>query len=256
MNVALSFSPPDTHAEEETASAILEEYLDRLGAPLVGTVPIEKRQRFLSEVASHLDGLAEDYRLDGAHPDEAARRAVREHGAPGKLAEDFLETWFERDAKGLIERRFGRANCTAFGAFVVAQGLYLLLLQIRVFEPNGVYYRLPLSPGQIRQLWPSPLPYPEASPWFFLLLAYPIVAPFLAGAWVGRRVPARAGLAVYHALMPLILCSFAVGACLLPVTEGVLFALLELVLWLPAGVFTARIASNMARASRAGRLPD
>ncbi|RYG44966.1 hypothetical protein EON79_13735 [bacterium] len=255
MNIALPLFPPETRAEEAGANAILEDYLDRLAAPLVGTVPIEKRQRFVMEVASHLDSLAEDYRLEGIDPDEAAHRAVREHGAPGKLAEEFLEAWYERDAKGIIERRFGRANCTAFGAFVVAQGLYLLLLQIRVFEPNGVYYRLPLSPGQIRQLWPSPLPYPEASPWFFLLIAYPLVAPFVAGAWVGRRVPARAGLAVYHALMPLILCSFAVGACLLPVTEGVLFALVELGLWLPAGVLTAHTASILARSSRVGRAP-
>lgn len=255
MSVALPPLSLGASPREEAAGAILDDYLDRLGAPLVGTVPVEKRQRFLLEVASHLEGLSEDYRLDGDPPEAAIRRAVREHGEPGRISEAFLSAWYEREAEGAIERRFGRANCTAFGAFVVAQAFYLFLLQIRVFEPNGVYYRLPLSPGQIRQLWPSPLPYPEASPWFFLLIGYPLVAPFVAGAWVGRRVPSGAGQAVYHALLPLILCSFAAGVCLLPVTEGVLFALLQLVLWLPAGIGTAHVSSLVARAARMANPP-
>ncbi len=53
---------------------------------------------------------------------------------------------------------------------------------------------------------------PRESPWFAFLVGYPVLAPILAGWWTGRQVPVRAGLAVYHALVHLILCSFAVGS--------------------------------------------
>lgn len=258
MSVAIPHLSPGSPSEAAAleAAEVLEDYIDRLRAPLVGIVPLERRQRFVSEVAGHLEALTEDFLAEGLAPSAAAKRAVDEHGNPGKLAEDFLTTWFERDARGPLEKRFGRANCTAFGAFVVVQAVYLFLLQIRIFEPNGVYYRLPLSPGQIRQIWPSPLPYPENSPWFLVLLGYPILAPFLAGIWVGRRVPVRAAKSVYHALVPLILCSFTVGVCLLPVTEGILFALFQLLFWLPIGALCAHISSVLARAVRVGRIPQ
>lgn len=259
MSVAVPFPTPPFPGPgtgpDEAGAELLDDYLDRLRAPLVGIVPLERRQRFLGEVAGHLEALVEDYCLDGETAEEAARRAMREHGEPGTLAEEFVAAWFQKGARGPIERRFGRANCTAFGAFVVAQAAYLLVLQIRVFEPNGAYYRLPFSPGQIRQIWPAPLPYPEASFWFAFLIGYPIVAPFLAGWWTGRRVPVRAATAVYHALAPLILCSFAVGACLLPVTEGVLFALIQLFVWLPTGTLIAHVTSVLARSGRAARAP-
>jgi hypothetical protein len=254
MSVAAPFPSPGTR-HDSSGDGLVDDYLDRLCAPLVGTVPLERRQRFAGEVAGHLDALTEDYRTEGVTDGDAVRRAIREHGEPGPLAEDFLATWFQKGAKGPIERRFGRANCTAFGAFVVAQAIYLLILQVRVFEPNGAYYRLPFSPGQIRQIWPSPLPYPEASPWFAFLIGYPFLAPLIAGWWTGQRVPVRAGLATYHALVPLIFCSFAVGACLLPVTEGVLFALVQLFLWLPAGALTAHVVSMLSRSSRVARVP-
>lgn len=257
MSVAIPHLTPGSPSEAAApeAAEVLEDYVDRLRAPLVGIVPLERRQRFLSEVAAHLEALTEDFQSEGLAATDAAKRAVGEHGNPGKLAEDFLTTWYERGARGPLEKRFGRANCTAFGAFVVVQALYLLVLQVRIFEPNGVYYRLPLSPGQIRQIWPSPLPYPENSPWFLVLIGYPILAPFIAGIWVGRRVPAKAGNAVYHALVPLILCSFTVGVCLLPVTEGILFALFQLVFWLPMGTLAAHISSVLSRAVRVGRTP-
>lgn len=254
MSVAVPFPNPGARPDVPE-ERLLDDYVDRLRAPLVGTVPLERRQRFLSEVAGHLEALVEDYRQEGEAPDSAARRAIREHGKPGQLAEDFLAAWFQKGARGPIERRFGRANCTAFGAFVVAQAAYLLVLQVRVFEPNGAFYRFPFSPGQIRQVWPAPLPYPEASPWFAFLVCYPILAPFVAGWWTGRRVPVRAGMAVYHALVPLILCSFAVGACLLPVTEGILFALIQLFLWLPVGSLAAHVSSVLARTGRMSRSP-
>lgn len=254
MSVAVPFPAPGAEPDASEV-ALLDDYIDRLRAPMVGVVPLERRQRFLGEVAGHLEALVEDFRQEGEDAEEAVRRAIREHGEPGQLAEDFVAAWFQKGARGAIERRMGRANCTAFAAFVVAQAIYLFVLQVRVFEPNGAYYRFPFSPGQIRQVWPAPLPYPEASPWFAFLIGYPILAPLLAGWWTGRRVPVRAGMAVYQALAPLILISFAVGACLLPVTEGVLFALIQFFVWLPGGALAAHVSSVLARSGRVARSP-
>ncbi|GEM_PF-6629744 len=38
-------------------------------------------------------------------------------------------------------------------------------------------------------------------------------------------------------------------------TEGVLFALVQLVLWLPAGAFVAAVASALASSGRVARSP-
>lgn len=255
MSVAVPFPAPGAEPVDPI-TPVLDDYLDRLRAPLVGLVPLERRHRFLCEVAGHLEALVEDFVQEGDPPEAAVRRAIQEHGEPGRIAEAFLATWYEKEARGAIERRMGRANCTAFAAFVVVQSGYLLVLQVRVFEPNGAFYRFPFSPGQIRQMWPAPLPYPEASPWFAFLIGYPIIAPLLAGWWTGRQVPVRAAYAVYQALVPLILTSFAVGVFLLPVTEGLLFALVQLLFWLPGGAAAAHVSSVLARIRRVSRSPQ
>ncbi|ODU53338.1 MAG: hypothetical protein BGO01_00390 [Armatimonadetes bacterium 55-13] len=254
MSSVIRLAPASSETPSPDQNSILADYVDRLVAPLVGLVPYERRERFRSEVLSHLEALTEDHISTGLSADEAANKAVREHGAPRPISEKFLETWFEKGARGPLEKRFGRANCAAFSVFVFLEAIYLAFLQFRVFIPYGVFYRLPLSPGQIREIWPMPLPFPEFTIGFVVLIGYPILVPFLGGWLVGRQVPVRAGAAVYHALVPLILCSFAVGALLLPVTEGLLFALIQLTFWLPVGAFVARISSQLARADRVGRM--
>ncbi len=242
-------TPPPTGVE-----AILSDYLDRLTAPMVGVIPWDRRERFRYETLSHLEALVDDQIEEGVDPTLAAYEAIHSYGKPARIANDIINTCYEKAARGPIEKRFGRGNSCAFSAFVLLQGLYVTLLQLRVFLPQMNYYQLPLTPAQVRTYWPEPLPYPDGSPSFFLLVALPLVIPFVGGWITGFNVPVRAGAAVYHALLPLILGSFAIGALLLPMTEGILFALFQLVFWLPVGCACAHVTSMFVRQARAGHL--
>ena len=55
--------------------------------------------------------------------------------------------------------------------------------------------------------------------------------------------------------MQLIVASYAIGVSLLPVTDGLVFAIFQTVYWLPVGCGTAYLSSMTARRRRS-RLAD
>jgi hypothetical protein len=250
MILAEPVAQPSLDDSSDGAQQMLAEYVDRIISPLVGAVPWERRERFRIEVLTHLDSLVADFVCAGLTVDEAACRAIREHGRPSDLSNEVLFQWYEKKARGPIEKRWGRGACNAFSVFVVFQSIYVFFLQWRVFTPAGVTYRIPLSPAQLRIVWPEPLPFPDGSLLFWAFVIYPVLVPFFAGWLVGLRVPVRAGRAVYNALVPLIFCSFVIGALLLPMVEGLLFAFVQLFWWLPVGCIVASGVSAWSTRSR------
>jgi hypothetical protein len=64
-------------------------------------------------------------------------------------------------------------------------------------------------------------------------------------------VPVRPHASVYRVLMPLVVASYLIGILLLPVTDGIVFAVVQTVYWLPAGCGTAYLVSQASRRLRA-----
>lgn len=229
---------------------LLNSYLFEMEERIGGKVPAEEAESFLSEVRVHLVQAIRTRIEGGQSRLQATRSALEKFGPATANADDFLASWFENDLRTPLSRRFGRANLAAYGAFQIAEVICIFIFQVNVFAPSETGYHIPFSPAQIRTAWPEPLPFPDYSPRFVVLMATPILLPILAGWLVGKWVPVRAAAACYHGMIPLILCSFVLGALMLPMTETLLFALFQIAFWLPVGCLTAHVSSNSSRGWR------
>lgn len=89
-------APEANHSRLESNPSFLEadprllDYLDRLYAPLVPAVPIDKRLEFKLEVLTNLQGLIKAHIELGSDEDEALEYALIQSGDPIKLADQFL----------------------------------------------------------------------------------------------------------------------------------------------------------------------
>ncbi|RYG37740.1 hypothetical protein EON81_05810 [bacterium] len=232
------------------APEMLRDYLDHLSGLSIGVIPADQRIRLCEETEFHLERLQGKYLAEGLDPEAAMRAAIHHHGDPATIAENFVESHFENHSRSPLYRSFGRGNFVAFGILGLAQMLYTGMLQLAIFLPSGEGYRLPLSPGIARQLLPAPLPLPQSLPELAALYAYPILTPLVCGWLIGRQVPIRAARAAALAMMPIIIYSFFVGTLMLPVTAGLVFALVQVVWWLPVTALLAEVSRSVTRERR------
>lgn len=223
-------------------------YLAELYVYLQGIVPESDVHRFLEETCGHLESLLEEYET----PDDAdVRFALEEFGEPRRLADDYIEAWYNKRSRlTFFERSFGPGNLLVLALFGMASLLFWTLLQFRVFLPSNSAFHLPWSPGEIRRYFPEPLPFPDFSLQFLLMTGVPVLAPPILGWIVGRVVPIKPAGAVYAVLMPIILVSFFIGVLLLPITDGLIFAIFQAVYWLPVGCGAAYLSARQLRRFR------
>lgn len=226
---------------------LIEDYLDRLSAPLVGVVPAQDRLRLRAEAGAHLERQVERALLTGGDENEAIRQAIEAYGPAAIVAREYIETWYANGVQGPLYDRFGRANLTAFSRFAVAHVLFGLLLQFRVFLPSEAAYSLPISPADTRRFLPAPFPVPEDPTFGLLSTAYLLLAPIVAGWLTGLAVPVGASRSAAHAMLPIVAFSFCAGSLVLPMTEGIAFAFVQVVYWLPAGMLAAHLGRAHAR---------
>ncbi|MBC8100960.1 MAG: hypothetical protein H7Z41_00030 [Cytophagales bacterium] len=228
------------------ADHLIEDYLDHLCAPLVGIVPYSERSGLREDAADMIERLSSRYTAEGIEPERAAQLAIEKHGASHEVSRQFLEAWFSHQPHGVLARRFGLANAHAVVYFGLATFLATTIIQVRVFNPCLDLFLLGLTPAQMRQIVPEPLPLPDTSPLQAALVVIAVLAPFVAGYLTGSAVPVGAARAVYQAMMPLIVFTLVLGALVLPTREGLLLALFQLVFWLPVGCLVAHAAGPLA----------
>lgn len=70
----------------------IEDYLDRICAPLVGNLPYERRQEIRAEIREHLDALTEASIESGHTPDKAVERALQQFGDPKRISMEILKS--------------------------------------------------------------------------------------------------------------------------------------------------------------------
>lgn len=230
--------------------AVIDEYLERLVAPLVGTVPYAERARLKGEAAFHLERLREDFLAMGFESEDASRKAVATYGVSRRMSDDFLESWFKKQARGPLSRRLGHANAVAIGAFGLAQLVCVVVFQMRVYLPSESVFRYAIRPSLVHEFVPISVPIPELTPLYLLMLLAVVLAPALAGWFVGSRVPIHAARAAYSGMLPCILYSLVMGTMMLPMKELLLFAVWQVFFWLPVGAGVATVASSFCRFRR------
>lgn len=199
----------------------MEDYLDYLCAPLLGTVPYSQRQRFRREAADHLWGLAEDFAAEGFSNADAVSHALCEYGEPWRLGQSFADSWQRGGERRYTLRFADAATVRAFGGFGVFSVLTLLWIEQSVFQPGS-----------------STLP---------LAACLAVAAPFLAGVLTGLGLHAHPGLGIVRAVGTLAAASGVIGLLLLPHPEALQFALFQLLFWLPAGALSAAVTAGLKR---------
>lgn len=221
---------PDAAWIEETwiEDALVEDYLDHLCAPLVGIVPLAERRDLRAEVRGHLEALAAEYGFEGQPPSEATTAALLELGEPWQVGQTFLREWLQGRPDVTPARLTRQAAFRAFAFFGVAA-----LPSWALLEPHA----LDLSASDL-------------TPWLWLLAA---LAPLLAGMLTGLAPQPKMGRGLCWAVGALTLHSLAVGALLLPQTDGFGFAFCLLLWWLPAGWLSATATAHLVRSHRRQR---
>jgi hypothetical protein len=159
--------------------ARIEDYLDHVCAPLVGTVPYERRLELRSEVRCHLQTLIEAFEELGSPYNEAVDSALRQFGDPALIGREWQTQWqSHRPAEPFSLRALRPTYLRGLACFIPA--LLFMWLYVAV-DSRG----------------PS-LSVPEAQ--FFAL-----VLPAALGAAIGWFTPGRRPLGTALSILTLVL---------------------------------------------------
>lgn len=85
--------PHELQFIEEDRNARLEDYLDRVVAPLIDDVPRARRRELRAELSAHLEALIEAHIELGSTPEEAMTAAIRQFGPPRQVGKQWLGEW-------------------------------------------------------------------------------------------------------------------------------------------------------------------
>jgi hypothetical protein len=128
--ICQAFNPAQNPPGEEARhSALIEDYLDHFCAPLVGTVPYERRQELRRELTCHLESIMDALQELGATRDEAVLDALHRFGDPQKLGAQWAREW----SHGTPER------LTPWAPMRITMGVYSvmsLVLALTVAGPS------------------------------------------------------------------------------------------------------------------------
>src|SRR5258708_7636566 len=81
----------DTLRTETDLDARIEDYLDRIYAPMVGRLPYARRQELRNEMRAHVGQLIAAHEELGSEGEEAVTAALRQFGEPALVAGRWLE---------------------------------------------------------------------------------------------------------------------------------------------------------------------
>lgn len=248
--IRLPGTDPTAERESLDAQEHIEDYLDHLCAPLVGIVPYRERDRLRQEAVFNIEGRMRQFLVDGYDSETSVFKAIEKYGRAEELSEKFLEEWLRYQPKGALARMIGLPNAYATFFFGQATLWGILLVQYRVFSPEPEPFTFGLTLADIRRIIPEPLPLPDRNPWWTIFWLYAILAPFVAGWLTGRKVLIGAGKAVYQVQLLATLMTFSVGAIMLPTTEGIWLAMIQVLWWVPVGTLIAHTVSALTRRRR------
>jgi hypothetical protein len=227
--------PPCGPGDPPGSDPALEEYLDRVYAPLVGVVPYAQRIELRAELREHLQALVTTREESGDSHAGAVRAALTQFGPPHDLARLWAREWAHAAAPMRLEPPW-RAMGVALGFFGIASLAGL-----------GSFWLTRTGTGALSSGWCH-----------FLWLFSFYLLPLAAGLAAGTRARSRHALGAFFALA---LLTLSVGlpaglAYRSPETTPLADSGLELAmalafLWTPIGCGAAALGGTLrARLSR------
>lgn len=242
-------APRKAPGAEPLSDDVINDFLDHLCAPLIGVVAYAERCRLREETGYHLERVANSYVVAGSSPYEAACLAVENYGDSRVIGDRLLESRLRARMRHRIFQRMHPAELRALTWFGIANACVAILLQMRVYLTDLLassrLITFGLDPAQIRQIIPRPVPLPQTDPFYWLLFAFLLVAPIVAGFLTGTQAPVQSTRGVYIVQTSLTLYTFLFGFLMLPVRDGLVVAVFQLFYWLPAGCLSATVGTAM-----------
>ncbi len=232
MDNLIAAIPPPGPSGMSARDPRIEDYLDRVCAPLVGVVPYARRQELRAELAAHLAALIEGYQEMGSNSEAAAILALRQFGEPRAISRQWAREWTQREPMtgespwpalivGLVS--FGVATLTALGGMHLITGLDL--------------NRCP--PGAVESA----------------LTMLALLSPVGAGLTVGLRARSRQSLGAFLALSAWLLPTAVVALSAASPTDirpgnsvevyCYNLAIVQTIVWMPVGCAAAAFGSRL-----------
>jgi hypothetical protein len=104
----------------------IEDYLDRVCAPLVESVPCARRGELRRELREHLEALAASYEEVGSEASVAVEAALQQFGDPRELARRYADEWRNGTECGTSPPIWPDL-CVALGCFGLLSSFHTLL---------------------------------------------------------------------------------------------------------------------------------
>lgn len=197
------------------ASAQIEDHLDHVFSPLVGTVPYARRCQLRAQLRDRLNALTAEYIAAGRTPEQAVKKAIEgadsAAAAPGQARS--IGNWWSRVFLGDESVPIPSAR----GAFYTALAWFGAAVLLTALD--------------------SPYRYPNLNIWSILI--YPLVA----GVAVGLRSKDKPVLGALYALLALAPVSL-IASAMLGLPPAIIPAL-AVIVWLPIGCFAAWRAAKL-----------
>lgn len=127
---------------EVSEQAQLEDYLDHVLAPLVGTVPYDRRKELRAELTAHLEALVEARTELGETREQAITAALRQFGNPASIGGEWLGEW--RPKSGFPLRTARLAMAYFLPASLLAWFVITVLSPVQT--PPAVFFVLTVIP--------------------------------------------------------------------------------------------------------------
>jgi hypothetical protein len=127
---SLTSPEEETDEAEQIARAAIEDYLDRVCAPLIETMPYADRLQLRREITGHLQSLRDAYEEMGESRDQATQNALAKFGEPEAVARLWRPTqatvrrpvrvkrWFQKQWPGMAATL---AFCGLLGTLFISQ---------------------------------------------------------------------------------------------------------------------------------------
>lgn len=219
---------PNLPGERPHPDPRIEDYLDRVCAPLVGRLPYQRRQELRAEMRDHLAALVLAHRELGADAESAGALALAQFGPPRHVARELAHACLAPTSP------WSGSWVPAFGIAVAAFAVALHFMSPSLDWAWMVGWdRIALDPRLIAH---GPV----------------LEVPMVAGLLVGLLAPGRRVLGTFLALS---LLSLAYDCSALAISEHLiegtnlysdpLGACVLGVLWIPLGCLATRVGSEL-----------
>ena len=191
----------------------IDDYLDHLCTPLIGTVPYQVRKRLRLEAEEHILQLIVEFSETGLSANDSLVAGLKEHGEPWRIGQAYVDEWLRSTSRSAASRLIAPYLLHGFAWC----GLVSVPVLLMVEQSCVSRYNFPTESVSV----------------------VVIVAPLIVGVLTGITSPCRPISAVCVSMGIFVLVSAIAGAIFYPDITTLRFAGVQALYWTPVASICA-----------------